>query len=332
VLPQTPPLAPKVAGPLPISPRFFRRVSNRERVLVGMDVDGTPNSVTGIQTVRLNRLGDYVFAIAAPVVSVVPGPGTQSQPGQRTNQILWQGFSPGRRVLSSRADLRIDDSAPFLPVKTHLESRAGRTTVVIENITGVEASSYTGNVEPTSLAQVLGRIRSAIKRNVSAEGLNVELRGRQTPIEMMVAAPLRVTGVVDAGAGPRRFSGLLDGIRRPSLRVTVPGTDRPAVTFTVRTAAVPDNVTADQTARTRLAGTIGLELTYARERQYDQFLASPDTTGHSSTTYVYATARRPTAATPVESSGSSDNMIGWIALAVLLAAGLPVAAVVWARS
>ena len=196
----------------------------------------------------------------------------------------------------------------------------------------MEASSYTGNVEPTSLAQVLGRIRSAIKRNVSAEGLNVELRGRQTPIEMMVAAPLRVTGVVDAGAGPRRFSGLLDGIRRPSLRVTVPGTDRPAVTFTVRTAAVPDNVTADQTARTRLAGTIGLELTYARERQYDQFLASPDTTGHSSTTYVYATARRPTAATPVESSGSSDNMIGWIALAVLLAAGLPVAAVVWARS
>jgi hypothetical protein len=332
VLPPTPPLAPKVAGPLPISPRFFRRVSNREHVLVGMDVDGTPNSVTVIQTMLLNRLGDYVFAIAAPVVSVLPGPRTQSPPGQRTNQILWQGFSPGQRLLSSRSELRLEESAPFLPVKTRVESRQGRTTVVIENITGVTAASYSGDVEPTSLAQVLGRIRSATKRNHSAEGLNVELRGRKTPLNVMVAAPLRVTGVIDAGPGPRRFSGLLDGIRRRSLRVTVPGADRPAVTFTVRTAAVSDKVNASQTSRTRLAGTIAFELTYARKRQYDQFVASPDTTGHSSTTYVYATTPRRTAAAPVERSGSSDNTMGWIALAVLLAAALPVAAVFWARS
>jgi hypothetical protein len=37
-------------------------------------------------------------------------------------------------------------------------------------------------------------------------------------------------------------------------------------------------------------------------------------------------------AAPIESSGSSGNTMGWIALAVLLAAAHPVAAVVWARS
>ena len=122
VLPQTPPLAPNVAGPLPISPRFFRRVPNQERVVVGLDEDGTPKTVRVQQTLVLKRLGDYVFAIAAPVKTVLPGPGTESPPGQRTNQILWQGFSPGiRRGLSVIADLRVDESAPMLPVKVHVE-------------------------------------------------------------------------------------------------------------------------------------------------------------------------------------------------------------------
>ena len=31
---------------LPLQPRFVRRVANEERVLVGLDADGTPNSVT----------------------------------------------------------------------------------------------------------------------------------------------------------------------------------------------------------------------------------------------------------------------------------------------
>src|SRR4029450_12739023 len=82
----------------------------------------------------------------------------------------------------------------------------------------------------------------------------------------------------------------------------------------------------------QLAGTIDLELSYARKRQYDQFLSATDATGHSSTTYVYRTVPRPAAAAPLESSGSSSDTMGWIALAVLLAAALPVAAVFWARS
>jgi hypothetical protein len=327
VLPRTPPLAPETSGVFPLQPRFVRRVSNNEVVFVGLDEDGTPHSVRVVQRLKINRLGDYVFAIPAPVSSVLPARGTESQPGQRTNQILWQGFSPGTRVLAAEADLRLEESAPSLPVKVRIETDEGRTTVIIENRTVVTASSYTGDVEPTSLAQVLARIRTAIRRDLFAEGLNVELRGRKTPVDVEIAAPLRVAGTV----GAKRFSTLLDGIHKRELRVTVGGS-QPKVAFTVRTTAIPDRVTEQQTPSARLDGTIRLELTYARKRQFDQFLASPDPTGHSSATYVYATGPRPAVAAPVEESGSDSHTMGWLALGLLLAAGLPLAAVVWARS
>jgi hypothetical protein len=302
-------------------------VANKERVLVGLDRDGTPSAVTVVQTSRLNRLGDYVFAIPAPVVSVLPGPGTESQPGQRTNQILWQGFSPGTRVLAARAELRAEESAPYLPVKVRIAPSAGGTTVIVENQTAVSVPSYTGDVEPTSLAQVLARIRTAIERNLFAEGLNVELRGRKTPVQVEIAAPLRVTGTV----GGRPFRALLDGVDKRAVRVTVPD-EEPKVAFTVRTVQVPDDVTEKQSPSERLAGTIRLELTYARTRQFDQFLSSPDPTGHSSTTYLYKTAVRTAAPPPVETEGSDSHTMGWIALGLLLAAGLPLGAVLWARS
>jgi hypothetical protein len=331
VLPQTPPLAPKVAGPLPLQPRFFRRASNRERVVVGLDADGTPNSIRVQQTTVLKRLGDYVFAIPAPVKTVLPGPGTESPPGQRTNQILWQGFSPGTRRLSVIADLRVAESAPLLPVEVRVEPAGGRTAVVIENVTGVTAKSYTAAVEPVGLGQVLGRIRNAIRRNFTAEGLNVEVRGAQRPVDVRVAAPVMVAGTIRSGGLAQPFRAVLDGIHRTTLRLPGVGRD-PKISMRVRTAAVIDRVRPSQSVGDQLANTIDLELTYARKRQYDQFLAGADPTGRSTTTYVYRTAARPVAAAPIETSGSSDNTIGWVAFGLLLALGLPIAAVVWARS
>jgi hypothetical protein len=332
VLPQTPPLAPKVAGPLPIQPRFFRRVSNHERVVVGLDEDGTPNSIRVQQTLVLRRLGDYIFAIAAPVRTVLPGPGTESSPGQRTNQILWQGFSPGTRRLSSVADLRVEESAPLLPVKVRVERGGDGSIVVIENATGVTAKSYTADVEPVGLGQVLGRIRNAIRRNITAEGLNVEVRGPQRPLDVRVAAPLLVAGTIGSGDRVQQFRAVLDGIHRSELRLLVPGRLAPRVSMRVRTIAVPDRVRPTQSVQDQLAATIDLELTYARKRQYDQFLSAADPSGHSSTTYVYRTAPRPATAAPLESGGSGSDTMGWIALALVLAAGLPLVAVVWARS
>jgi len=324
VLPLTPPLAPTVAGPLPLQPRFFRRASNSERVVVGLDEDGTPNSIRVQQTTVLKRLGDYVFAIPAPVKTVLSGPGTESPPGQRTNQILWQGFSPGTRRLSVIADLRVAESAPLLPVKVRVE----RNAVLIENVTSATAKSYTADVEPVGLGQVVGRIRNAIRQRYTAEGLNVEVHGPQRPVDVEVAAPLQVSGTV----GPKRFDAVLDGVRRKELRILVPGAESQKISMRVRTAPVADRVRPSQSVADQLASTIDLELTYSRKRQYDQFLAAPDATGRSTTTYVYRTAPRPVVAAPIETGGSSDNTIGWVALGLLLALGLPVAAVVWARS
>jgi hypothetical protein len=330
VLPQTPPLAPRVAGPLPLQPRFFRRASNRERVVVGLEEDGTPNSIRVQQTIVLSRLGDYIFAIPAPVRTVLPGPGTETPPGQRTNQILWQGFSPGTRKLSALADLRVEESAPLLPVKVRIEPTGAGSAVVIENVTGVTAKSYTADVEPVGLGQVLGRIRNAIRRNVTAEGLNVEVRGAQRPLEVRVAAPVLVSGTVGSGDLAQEFRAVLDGIHRTKLRLHA-GRE-PKISMRVRTVGVVDRVRPHQSVPDQLAGTIDLELAYARKRQYDQFLSAADPSGHSSTTYVYRTSARPAAPTPIESSGSGSDTMGWIALAVFLAAALPVAAVVWARS
>jgi hypothetical protein len=265
------------------------------------------------------------------VKTVLPGPGTESPPGQRTNQILWQGFSPGTRRLSVAADLRVDESAPMLPVKVRVEKSGAGSVLVIENVTGVTAKSYTADVEPVGLAQVLGRIRNAIRRNYTAEGLNVEIQGAQRPVEVQVAAPLVVSGTVRAGAVSRTFTAVLDGIHRNKVRVLVPGRESPKISMRVRTAPVADRVRATQNVGDRLANTIDLELTYARKRQYDQFLAAADPTGHSSTTYVYRTTPRPATIHSFRVDSSSHTM-GWVALVVMLAVALPVAVLVWARS
>ena len=234
--------------------------------------------------------------------------------------MLWQGFSPGHRVLAAWADLRPAESIGSLPIRVRMatevdgsslapgEKRSGdlRVTMTIENATGAKAKSYTTDPDPVDLAIVLDRIRSAIQRDVYAEGLNIRVRSAMTPTEVRVAAPLRVDGTLSfaprtaqlrgARGGVVHISGLLD-VRHPRLQVVLHGravnASAPRLELRVRTASIPDTVTPSQDLRTRLAGTIALELAYARTRQYDMFLASPEQTGPSSTTYVYRTAVLP---------------------------------------
>ena len=267
VLPRTPPLAPETSGVLPLSPRFFRGLDNRERVVVGMDENGKPHSVRVLQTIVLKRLGDYVLTVPAPVLSVTPGPGTESQPGRRENQILWEGFSPGRRVLAAWADLRLAESVAGLPVEVKVEPGA----VTVRNATGVNVPSFSAEPDPVSLAQVSGRVRSSIKADVFPEGLNIGLRGSRTPEQLRVAAPLRVRGTVRVAGERIPFSDRLDGVRRSELRVPIPE-GKPEVEVEVR----PEDIELPRPARDPrglLAQTIALELTHARKRQFDQFLA-----------------------------------------------------------
>jgi len=326
VLPRVPPLAPETSGVFPLQPRFLRRLTNRERIVVGIE-DGKPTSVRVLQTIVVEPLGDYVFTIPAPVVLVTPGPGTESQPGQRENQILWEGFSPGRRTLAAWVDLRLAESVTGLPVELQVEP--GQVTV--RNTTAVTVPSFTAEPDPASVAEVSGRVRASVRADVFPEGLNVLLRGKKTPEQLQVAAPLQVQGIVRVSGKRVPFSGLLDGVRRSELRVRIPEGE-PKIEVRVRPADI-ELPSRAKDPRALLGQTIALELTYARKRQFDQFLASPDQTGPSSATYVYRTAARPVptagAATP---SGEEDHTLGWIVLGLGLAAALPVAAVVWAHS
>jgi hypothetical protein len=360
VLPTTPPLAPRTTGVLPLNPLFLGRLASRERVVVGLEGDGTPHSVRVLQTIFVTRPGNYVFTVPAPVQSVLPGPGTESPPGRRTNQILWQGFSPGERVLAAWADLRPAESIGSLPLRVRVETevegaelapgekRSGdlRVTLTVENATAATAKSFTAEPNPVDLAIVLGRIRSAIRRDVTAEGLNIRLTGPSTPVEARVAAPLRVDGTLTFAPGTARLrgapegivhvSGLLD-VRRTRLRLVLSGqatnASAPRLELRVRTADIPDPVKPSQDPRTRLTGTIALELTYARRRQYDMFLANPDQTGPSTTTYEYRTAAPPRAAPAGGTSGGGgDHTLGWIVLGLGLVVSVPVGIVIWAHS
>jgi hypothetical protein len=326
VLPQVPPLAPETSGVLPLPPRFFRGLSNRERIVVGLDGDGKPNSIRVLQTIELRRLGDYVLSVPAPVLSVTPGPGTESQPGRRENQILWEGFSPGRRALAAWADLRVAESAAGLPVVVEVEPGE----VTIQNATAVTVPSFTADPVPASIAEVDARVRAAVRANVFPEGINVALRGKQTPQELRVAAPLDVQGTVSVAGEHVPFSGRLDGLRRSELRVPIPEGE-PKVQLQVRTADI-DLPRPASGPRALLAQTIQLELTYARKRQFDQFLKSPDQTGPSSATYVYRTAAPRLPVAEATTSTGDDHTAGWVVLGLVLVAALPAAAVAWARS
>ena len=227
------------------------------------------------------------------------------------------------------------------------EKRSGdlRVTLTVENATAATAKSFTAEPNPVDLAIVLGRIRSAIRRDVSAEGLNIRLRGPSTPVEARIAAPLRVDGALTfapgtarlrgVGEGVVRVSGLLD-VRRTRLQLVLTGqatnASAPKLDLRVRTADIPDPVKPSQDPRTRLAGTIALELTYARKRQYDMFLANPDQMGPSTTTYEFRTAAPPRVAPAGGTSGGGDHTLGWIVLGLGLVAAIPVSAVIWAHS
>ena len=167
-----------------------------------------------------------------------------------------------------------------------------------------------------------------------------------TPVAVRVAAPLRLEGTLTFAPGTAqlrgardgvvRISGLLDGQRNSRLRLVLRGrasnASAPKLELRVRTARISDTVTSSQSPRTRLAGTIALELAYARKRQYDMFLASPDPSGPGSAIYVYRTAAPPRATATSGTGDGTDHTIGWIALAVVIAAAVPSAAVIWAHS
>jgi hypothetical protein len=323
-----PPLAPP-QPPVTEVPRIRGTVSSDERVVVGIGPDGTPTAVTVVQRLLVRSLGDYTFYIPAPAVSVVAAAESESQPGFRPNQIVWQGFSPRRRTLAARAELRPDDSVPALPLRVRVTGTPVgpgpfELAITMENTTRSRAFGFTGDALAPDIVQALAALRAAAGIDRPIEGRVVRVRGETKRVALQVSAPLALQGSVRFPAGtvsaltPSSFTRRLD---RGTIGVTVRGVARRAATPRVRIVARPLVAAAlpPRSARTLQAAVLGY-LRYARARQYQTYIANPDPQGPSRATYVYDTAAAKRVAAPPEPEHSDDSALS----GVILVGGLTV--------
>jgi hypothetical protein len=341
-LPRIPPLAPP-QPPLAEVARLRGTVEARERVSVRIDAAGTPTSVEVEQRLLVRALGDYAFFIPAPAVSVVAAAGTESQPGFRPNQIVWQGFSPRRKVLAATAELRPGGSVGALPIRVRLSGAPTRPgpfelVVSLENATETRVRTFSADASQADLSAALDALRAAagIQRAVPERFLPI--RGMSVPATVDVSAAFALRGEISFPAGSvrdvsrRRFSGTVGG-EKLSLRITVRGVaSRPAAPK-VEVVAEPNTGAAipEDSSSLTLDAVIRSYLSYARTRQYQTFLANPDPQGPSATTYVFETAApaRPEA-TPEPEPSDDSSLAPFVAVAGLALLGLGLV-VLWAH-
>jgi hypothetical protein len=100
---ETPPFRTSAPG---VETRFFGRLASVQAVTVTIDRSGMVIRVVDVDRILVGRKGDYSFAINGPIEDVRAAPGSESEPGLRTGTVVWQGFSPGRRLLAAAITLR----------------------------------------------------------------------------------------------------------------------------------------------------------------------------------------------------------------------------------
>ena len=334
-LPRVPPLAPPQPPPTE-TPPLRGTVLARERIRVGIGGDGTPGSVTVTQELRVRSLGDYAFVVPAPASMVTPGPGSQSRPGLRPNQIVWQGFSPGRKLLVAVAELRPRQSAFALPVRVRVEGAPTgpgpfELTVTLENATRTQATASIATGVQADVAAGLDALRAAARIQRPLEGRTVRLRSEAKDRRFEVWAPLALRGriVFPRGSVRNLTRAQFPRVLGPqAVRVTVRGEALRAVTPHLAVEARPLVAAAlPPASATTLEALVLGSLSYARTWQYHRFLANPDPVGPATATYEYETAAPvPTERTQPRDDGDSGIptvlLIGGL---VVLGLGLVVA-------
>ena len=231
-------------------------LSSTERIRADVDTHGRPVAVTATQRLLLAGPGDYTFAIPAPVEDVLPGPGTESMPGFRRGAILWQGFSPGHRVLSARAKLELRPAVAALPLGLTLSARAGgaeldaakrrsgdvEVTLDVDNRTAITTQSFVARGDVDELAEILDGAVRALRRHVPLPAGIVTVHGGTPRLNYRVDVEFRIEGrllfpvgalEVTSVAGGRvervgratsvRFEGSIGGDRPKRLRVRIHG-------------------------------------------------------------------------------------------------------------
>jgi hypothetical protein len=358
---QSPPLAAKgTLSPVPLPFRIHARAD--EQVLVGVGPGGDAVSLRVLHRLLLRGKGDYLIVVGAPVEDVRAGAGSDSQPGLRTGQILWSGFSPGRKVLAADAELRAGEAGRFLPLRLSAVGTGNRYSLTITNATTVAQVAYAGKGFPEQLARLLDDTRreslaglALTTRYASVDGL---VRVRKDPVRTI--APLHVEGSLRFPSAPASarggtvrgrtvsFAAVLGDAGPSSLRVEVRGgggtpllriVARPTrLVRALRPPGAPSWVAAVHRRAIRadvlLRRLIDTRMQLVRSDQYQAFLSNPDPQGTSRTVYVYetgsATARNAASAPPSPGSGGNRLMLALALAGSVL--GAAAALVFWAHS
>jgi hypothetical protein len=343
-----PPLVGRTALPqLYIAPRLT--ISSAQLVFVGVGPEGRPARIHVRQRLVVHGKGDYQLAIGGPITNVRPAPGTQSSPGLRSDQVLWAGFSPGRKALAADVSLRAGDAAKYLPLRLRLERKGDRAVLTVTNATTTTQPLYIGTARVPELARLLDDTRRASLAGLRLKGTFATFIGEVRTLKppTRISAPLRVQGRLSLpGQAPVTFDRILGDGRPLSFQVEAHGPGAPHVHVEARPASVvrllqpPGAATwraaaarrpLDAEKLVRLLMTSRLQL--VRSDQFQSFLADPDADGLSRSVYRYETVAltHRAATVPSDSGGGSDALLVVLAVvgSVLLAGcGL----VAWAHS
>jgi hypothetical protein len=320
-----------------------------ERVLVGVDERGRAVRVLVRQRLLVTGKGDYQLSISAPVADVRTGPGSQSEPGLRAGQILWAGFSPGRKVLAADVSVHTKPAARYLPVRVRIRQEPGGATLTVVNATQTPEIEYTGRVRAREMGALLDQTRRVALAGrrlqptyATFEGL-VGVSKQPARIE----APLKVEGkLAFPGSAPVSFERVLGDGLPLSFSVRARGEGAPQVRLrvtpvpAVRLLRPPGASTWAQAARRgRLSSSsllrrlIKSRMRLVRADQYGSFLENPDPNGRGSAVYVYETvAASAPSPNPAEDGGGGTSALLIVLVVVGSLALAGGAVVLWAHS
>ena len=232
-------------------------VRNVEDVSVALGATGAPAAVTDRQRLLIRGAGNYIVRELGPA-RAAEGLGGTVPPVLQLGTVIWQGFSPGRRLLSARLTLDPGIEAARLPLSVRFDFRTtdgrrlplrpgatapadGTLTLTLHNNTATTRTVDAGTGAVAAVARTLDRLRRAAARPraavppVAGRGLPTRLAGhRDGQVSLPVTAPLRVTGDIRAPGGAAAVSGpattpIAGGVR-------VAGTLTADASFTVRLA------------------------------------------------------------------------------------------------
>jgi hypothetical protein len=216
-------------------------VVNTEALTVAVGPTGSPAVVTDLQQLVITAAGNYIVRELGPARRA-EALGDTAPPVLELGQVVWQGFSPGRRTLQARLTLDPAIESHRLPMSVRLLFRDvrgrvrpleagarapadGSVSVTITNATGSPRVVGLGVADAAPLAVELDRLYAAAAAPRAAvppyagSGLPTSIAGTHRGDEQTtVLSPLHVTGSIGVdGAGAE--------VHGPGTTATAPGAD-----------------------------------------------------------------------------------------------------------